>query len=53
MRFFGHIVKKNSIEKKTDTGEGGRQAARGQTCKDLIPGFKRLDKAGHDIPIGD
>ena len=30
---------KKSME-KTDTGEGGRQAAKGQTC------FRRLDRAG-------
>ena len=41
MRFFGHIRKQHG--KNTDTGEDGRQAAKGQTCKDLVPGFKRLD----------
>ena len=48
-----HRPKKNSA--KTDTLEGRRQAAKGQTCKDLFPGFKRLDKAGHCgcIPTGD
>ena len=41
--------------KKTDTGEDERQAAMGQTCKDLLQGFKRLDEAGHGgcIPTGD
>ena len=36
VRFFGHIVRKTALE-KTDTGEGGRQAAEGQTCKELVP----------------
>ena len=41
--------------KKTDTGEGRRQAAKGKICKILVPGFKRLHEAGHGrcIPSGD
>ena len=46
MDFFGHIVRKKQHGKKTDTGERGRQAVKGQTCKDLVSGFERLDKAG-------
>ena len=34
---------KTTLE-KTDSGEDGRQAVKGQTCKDMVPGFKRLDK---------
>ena len=34
MRFFGYtVVRKKKHWKKTDTGESGRQAAKGQTCK--------------------
>ena len=46
---------KNSIEKILIQGkvEGKRQE--GQACKELVPGIKRLDKAGHGlcIPTGD
>ncbi len=54
MRFFDHIVRQNSIE-KNDTREDGRHAPKGQACKDLVPGFKRMDNAGHGgcIPTGD
>ena len=44
--FFGHIVRTKTWNKSA-TGEDGRQATKGQTRKDLVPGFKRLDKAGH------
>ena len=55
MRFFDHFVRNKNSMKKTATGEDGRQAAKGQTCKDLVPGFKRLYQAGHCgcIPTGD
>ena len=33
--------------KKTDAGEGERPVAKEQTSKDLVSGYKRLDKAGH------
>ena len=33
--------------KKTATGEDERQMTKGQTCKDLVPGCKRMDTAGH------
>ena len=32
---------------KVDAREGGRQAEKGQTCKDLVPGFERMDQAEH------
>ena len=40
---------------KTDTRDDGRQAAKGQPCKDMVPGFERMDHAGHGgcIPTGD
>ena len=48
MRFFGHIVRKNgAYGEKTDAREDGRQAEKGQTSNDLVPGFERMDKAGH------
>ena len=28
------------LQKRLIQGEDGRQAAKGQTCKDLVPGFK-------------
>ena len=36
---------KNS--QKIDAGEDGRQAAKGQTSNDQVPGFERMDRAGH------
>ena len=46
---------KTALKKMTDTGEGGRQAAKRQPYKDLVPGFERMDKAGYGgcIPTGD
>ena len=39
--------------KKLDAREDGRQAKKGQTSNDLVPGFKRMDQAGHCWrPIG-
>ena len=35
MRIFGHSEKQHG--KKIYTGEDGRQAAKGQNCKDLVP----------------
>ena len=32
---------------KTDAREDGRQAEKGQTSNDLVPGFERMDQAGH------
>ena len=54
MRLFGHIVRKNGGE-RIDAREGGRQAEKGQTSNGLVPGFERMDKAGHRfcITIGD
>ena len=36
MKFFGQILR----WKNTDPGEGGRQAEKVPTCKDLVPVFK-------------
>ena len=44
MRIFGHIVQKTSLKKEWHSG---RWKAKGQNCEDLVPGFKRLDQAGH------
>ena len=40
---------------KIDAREGGRQAEKGQTSNDLVPGFERMDQAGHccSITTGD
>ena len=32
---------------KTDAREDGRQAEKGQTSNHLVPGFERMDQAGH------
>ena len=32
---------------KTDAREDGRQAEKGQTSHDLVPGFERMDQDGH------
>ena len=32
---------------KTDARKDGRQAEKGQTSNDLVPGFERVDQAGH------
>ena len=32
---------------KTDARKDGRQAEKGQTSNDLVPGFERMDQAGH------
>ena len=32
---------------KTDAREDGRQAEKGQTSNDLVPGFERMDQTGH------
>ena len=40
----------------TDGSPDGRQAEKGQTSNDLVPGFERMDQAGHDcwcITTGD
>ena len=34
-------------EEKTDAREDVRQAEKGQTNDDLVPGFERMDEAGH------
>ena len=47
MRFFGHIVQKNGMEKRQKARKDGRQAEKGQTSNDLVPGFERVDQAGH------
>ena len=49
MKFFGHIVRKNGMDygEKTDARKDGRQAEKGQTSNDLVPGFERMDQAGH------
>ena len=54
MRVFDHIVRQNSIE-KPNTREDGRHAPKGQACKDLVLGFKRMHNAEHGgcIPAGD
>ena len=44
MRFFGHIVRKNGME---FARKDGRHAEKGQTSNDLVPGFERMDQAGH------
>ena len=31
----------------TDARKDGRQAEKGQTSNDLVPGFERVDQAGH------
>ena len=41
---------KKIARKKSDTGEDGRQTAKGQTCKYLVSGCKVLDKAGRMHP---
>ena len=51
IRLFGHIVRKNSMQKLNAAQEDGRRAAKGHTCNDLIPGFERMDKAGHGVCI--
>ena len=52
MRFFGHIVQKNGMEKKLiNARKDGRQAEKGQTSNDLVPGFERVDQAGHCLCI--
>ena len=40
---------------KTDARKDGRQAEKGQTSNNLVPGFERMDQAGHYwcIPTGD
>ena len=32
---------------KSDAREDGRQAEKGQTSNNLVPGFERMDQAGH------
>ena len=32
---------------KTDARKDGRQAEKGQTSNDLVPGFERMDQTGH------
>ena len=32
---------------KIDAREDGRQAEKGQTCNELVPGIERMDQAGH------
>ena len=38
---------KNGMEKKIYAREDGRQGEKGQTSNDLVPGFDRMDQAGH------
>ena len=47
MRFFGHIVRKNGMEKRLMQGKMEGKRRRGQTSIDLVPGFERIDQAGH------
>ena len=49
LRFLGHIVRKNGMEKRLMqlAREDGRQSEKGQTSSDLVPGFERMDQAGH------
>ena len=39
-------MRKKQHRKTTDTRKGRKQAMKGKTYKDLVPGFKRLDKTG-------
>ena len=34
-------------EEQIDAREDGRHAEKGQTSNDLVPGFERMDQAGH------
>ena len=45
VRLFDHIFHQTAC-KKTNAGEDGTQAAKGQTGNDLFPGFE-IDKVGH------
>ena len=45
MRVFGYIVRKNSMEKRLIYGEDGRQAEKGQTRKDDLKEWTKLDMA--------
>ena len=45
MRFFGHIVQKNGMEKRLMQGKMEGKRRRGSN--DLVPGFERMDQAGH------
>ena len=47
MRFFGHIVRKNGMEKRLMEGKMEGKRRKGQTSNDLFPGFERMDQAGH------
>ena len=49
IRVFGHIVRKTTDGVKIDAEEDGRQAAKGQTCNELVTGFERMDQAGHRL----
>ena len=44
IRLFGHIVRKNGMEKDWCMA---RWKAKAQTRKDVDTGFERMDKAGH------
>ena len=46
MMLFGHIVRE-TLWGNIDAREDGRQAEKGQTSNDLVPGFERMDQAGH------
>ena len=42
---------KKQYGEKFDAGGDGGQAEKGQTCNDLVPGFERMDQAGHGCCI--
>ena len=48
--FWPHRPEKRYGE-KIDAREDGRQAKKGQTSNDLVPGFERMDQAGHGCCI--
>ena len=54
VRFFGHIVRKNGMEKRLTQRkrEGKRRRDRPASCSnDLVPEFKIIDQAGHGCCI--
>ena len=45
-RFWPHRPEERYGE-KTDARKVGRQAEKGQTSNNLVPGFEKMDQAGH------
>ena len=45
--FLADVDTEERFGEKTDARKDGRQAEKGQTSNDLVPGFERLDQAGH------